>query len=403
MELTPFFILVFGILGLGPTVNPEKHSLHYIYTATSQPISRQGIHEFTAMGVLDGNVIDYFDSDAQKKVPRQKWMEKELDKSYWEKGTESRKSKQQWFKVNINILKTRYRQNDSDIHILQWMHGCDADIDHGEPTFLHGIDKYSYDGANFLAFNENQEIWDARDDAARETKTRWDKVQVLREYTMAYLQKECVTWLTRFLKYQNENEIPAKPDLYVFITGAKDPTNMVLKCMATGFTPTNTVLQIKLGGRVLTREDGLHSTDILPNGDGTFQKTESVEIPKSDNSDYYCELSHTPSSLRVVKFWDKKAPDNTTTILLAVGIPVVVVILIGGLLILVIKKFCIGKPKDTAVSISGSDKGLLKDKDKDSGSQDSGLSSQSSKSNEEKECEVKLCDPNSCEVDCEAP
>eukprot|EP00066_Takifugu_rubripes_P030685 XP_011619951.1 PREDICTED: major histocompatibility complex class I-related gene protein-like [Takifugu rubripes] len=113
MELTPFFILVFGILGLGPTVNPEKHSLHYIYTATSQPISRQGIHEFTAMGVLDGNVIDYFDSDAQKKVPRQKWMEKELDKSYWEKGTESRKSKQQWFKVNINILKTRYRQNDS--------------------------------------------------------------------------------------------------------------------------------------------------------------------------------------------------------------------------------------------------------------------------------------------------
>eukprot|EP00066_Takifugu_rubripes_P009905 XP_003977294.2 PREDICTED: H-2 class I histocompatibility antigen, alpha chain-like [Takifugu rubripes] len=285
------------------------------------------------------------------------------------------------------------------------MHGCDADIDHGEPTFLHGIEKYSYDGANFLAFNENQEIWDARDDAARETKTRWDKVQVLREYTMAYLQKECVTWLTRFLKYQNENEVPAKPDLYVFITGAKDPTNMVLKCMATGFTPTNTVLQIKLGGRVLTREDGLHSTDILPNGDGTFQKTEYVEIPKSDNSDYYCELSHTPSSLRVVKFWDKKAPDNTTTILLAVGIPVVVVILIGGLLILVIKKFCIGKPKDTAVSISGSDKVLLKDKDKgkDSGSQDSGLSSQSSKSNEEKECEVKLCDPNSCEVDFEEP
>uniref|UniRef100_H2SAD4 Ig-like domain-containing protein n=1 Tax=Takifugu rubripes TaxID=31033 RepID=H2SAD4_TAKRU len=313
-------------------------------------LHRQGIHEFTAMGVLDGNVIDYFDSDAQKKVPRQKWMEKELDKSYWEKGTESRKSKQQWFKVNINILKTRYRQNDSDIHILQWMHGCDADIDHGEPRFLHGIDKYSYDGANFLAFNENQEIWDARDDAARETKTRWDKVQVLREYTMAYLQKECVTWLKRFLDYQNKNEIPgidsaAKPDLYVFITGAKDPTNMVLKCMATGFTPTKTVLQIKLGGRVLTREDGVNSTDILPNGDGTFQKTESVEIPRSDNSDYYCELSHTPSSLpkKCCCVVDKKAPDDTTKILLAVGIPVVVVILIGGLLILVIKKFCIGK------------------------------------------------------------
>lgn len=65
------------------------------------------------MGVLDGNVIDYFDSDKQKKVPRQKWMEVNLDKSYWDKGTLSRKSKQLWFKVNLNILQKRYRQNDS--------------------------------------------------------------------------------------------------------------------------------------------------------------------------------------------------------------------------------------------------------------------------------------------------
>lgn len=85
------------------------------------------------------------------------------------------------------------------------MHGCDVDIHHDEMTFLQGIDMYSYDGANFLSFDENKEIWDARDDAARETKSRWDKVQVLREYTMAYLQKECVTWLTRFLNYQKKN------------------------------------------------------------------------------------------------------------------------------------------------------------------------------------------------------
>lgn len=65
------------------------------------------------MGVLDDNVIDYFDSDKQEKVPRQNWMGMNLDKSYWEKGTLSRKSKQQWFKVNLNILKKRYRQNDS--------------------------------------------------------------------------------------------------------------------------------------------------------------------------------------------------------------------------------------------------------------------------------------------------
>lgn len=91
----------------------EIHSLHYIYTAISKPVNRPGIHEFTAMGVLDDNVIDYFDSDTQTKVARQNWMEMELDKHYWDKGTQSRKSKHQWFKVNINILKNRFRQNDS--------------------------------------------------------------------------------------------------------------------------------------------------------------------------------------------------------------------------------------------------------------------------------------------------
>lgn len=98
---------------------------------------------------------------------------------------------------------------------------------------------------------------------------------------------------------------PAKPDLYLFATGAKVPTNMLLTCMATGFTPTNAVLQIKLGGRVLTSVDGVNSSDILPNGDGTFQITHTVEILRSDNSDYYCTLSHPPSNLHVEMFWGK--------------------------------------------------------------------------------------------------
>ncbi|MED6295515.1 hypothetical protein CHARACLAT_032643, partial [Characodon lateralis] len=72
-----------------------------------------GLHEFTAMGLLDNRMIDYFDSDNQEKVPKQDWMRKHLEKEYWEKGTQSRKSKQQWFKVNIDILMKRMRQNDT--------------------------------------------------------------------------------------------------------------------------------------------------------------------------------------------------------------------------------------------------------------------------------------------------
>ena len=62
-------------------------------------------------------MIDYFDSKNKEKVPKQTWMKEKLEAKYWEKGTQSRQSKQQWFEVNINILKDRMRQNDSgNIH-----------------------------------------------------------------------------------------------------------------------------------------------------------------------------------------------------------------------------------------------------------------------------------------------
>lgn len=95
----------------------------------------------------------------------------------------------------------------SDIHVLQWIHGCDIDTREttSEPKFLHGIDMYSYDGANFLSFDETNENWVAPSEAALQTKRKWDDLQVLKEYTKIYLKKECVNWLTTFLKYQKEN------------------------------------------------------------------------------------------------------------------------------------------------------------------------------------------------------
>lgn len=91
----------------------DIHSLRYIYTAFSKPVGLKGLHEFTAMGLLDNRMIDYFDSDHEVKVPRQDWMKERLPADYWEKGTQSRKSKQQWFRVNIEILKNRMNQNDT--------------------------------------------------------------------------------------------------------------------------------------------------------------------------------------------------------------------------------------------------------------------------------------------------
>uniref|UniRef100_A0A3B5BAP1 Major histocompatibility complex class I ZKA n=1 Tax=Stegastes partitus TaxID=144197 RepID=A0A3B5BAP1_9TELE len=82
MSVVPFSKLVYL----------KRHSLIYTYSALSKPVDLPGIHEFTAMGLLDDRPIDYYDSETKVKVPKQPWMKERLKQDYWDKGTQSRRS-----------------------------------------------------------------------------------------------------------------------------------------------------------------------------------------------------------------------------------------------------------------------------------------------------------------------
>ncbi|XP_041810633.1 RLA class I histocompatibility antigen, alpha chain 11/11-like [Chelmon rostratus] len=335
------FIAVCLLLGTVLTVNCEIHSLTYIYTALSKPVALPGIHEFTAMGLLDNKMIDYFDSTTNKKVPKQTWMAERLSLDYWEKGTQSRQSKQQWFKVNIDILMRRMRQNDTDVHVLQWMHGCVGEKQaDGKMKFLSGKDMYSYDGNSFLFFDDANSVWVAPANAARETKRKWDEVHVLKEYTKGYLENECIEWLSKFMEYGNKQLRKASPpEVYMFGHNAKVKTNVILTCLATGFCPQNIELWIKRDGRILTKEDGVHSSGVRPNEDDTYQRRDHVEILKSgQKSRYTCEVNHRASGLHVEKEWDWSVAEESVVPVPVIAGVVVVLVVAGVALILILMK-----------------------------------------------------------------
>ncbi|KAM4550838.1 H-2 class I histocompatibility antigen, Q10 alpha chain-like [Fundulus diaphanus] len=324
-------LAVVVLLGTGLMVNSERHSLTYIYTAFSKPVNLPGLHEFTAMGLLDHRMIDYYDSDHQTKVPKQDWMKEHLEPEYWEKGTQSRKSKQQWFKVNIDILMKRMHQPDNNTHILQWMHGCEGETQpDGSMKFVRGMDMYNYDGNDFLSFDDNNQVWVAPAPAAQETKRKWDEVTVLKEYTKGYLEKECMDWMSKFNGFGKEQlEKATPPKVHLFSRSSKTESNTILMCLATGFYPKEIELLIKRNGRILTREDGVMTTGVRPNNDDTFQRKDHVEILKSDASIYTCEVSHPASRMRVEMEWDRKdlKEGGSTNIIIGAAA--------GGLIVLV--------------------------------------------------------------------
>ncbi|XP_026011586.1 uncharacterized protein LOC113014344 isoform X2 [Astatotilapia calliptera] len=298
-------VVVLVLAGTGLRVDGETHSLHYIYTALSKPVGLPGIHQFTAMGLLDGRMIDYFDSENQAKVPRQEWMRERLPADYWDKGTQSRKSKQQWFKVNIGILMERMRQNDSDLHVLQWMHGCEGETQpDGTLRFVRGVDMYAYDGNDFLSFDDKNGVWVAPIPEAEATKRKWDGVQVLKEYTKGYLENECIDWLSKFLNYeQQQPRNTSPPEVSLYAKTSRVDADVVLTCLATGFYPADVVLRMKKNESVLTADDGLISSGVLPNEDHTFQRRDRVEVLRSDLSAFSCEVVHEASAVSVTRVW----------------------------------------------------------------------------------------------------
>ncbi|XP_063069074.1 class I histocompatibility antigen, F10 alpha chain-like [Engraulis encrasicolus] len=293
VTLSLFTISTF-LLACLADVGPERHSLYYVYTALSQAVNAPGIFEFTAMGLLDDRKIDYYNSKQKVKIPQQDWMKAKLPADYWEKGTQSRKSKEQWFKVNVNILMERMRQNTSDIHSLMWRHGCEADkMADGSLQFVKGVDEYSYDGSDFLSFDDDTMQWVAPVNAAQQTKQKWDDVPILNQYTKGYLEKECVEWLDKFQKYGENDLVESqkyrRPNVYLFAKNGRPHGRYLLTCLATGFYPKD--IKISILKNDWPEKEG-HQDDVLPNGDGTHQIRVTFLAEKVEINMYRCKVEH---------------------------------------------------------------------------------------------------------------
>ncbi|XP_066523605.1 major histocompatibility complex class I-related gene protein-like isoform X2 [Hoplias malabaricus] len=317
----------------------DKHSLFYIYTALSKSVHLPGIYDFTAMGLLDDREIDYYNSKDQVKIPKQDWMRENMQPDYWEKGTQSRKSKEQWFKVSMDILMQRMRHSQTDLHVLQWRVGCEIDDTNGEITYLSGIYEYSYDGSEFLSFDDENMRWVAPVPAAEPTKRKWDDVAILNQYTKGYLEKECVDWLSKFMEYVKESlRTHTPPDVRVFAKKSlSDPKKLTLTCLVTGFYPKDMRLSVRKFHNPLP-DHLLTSSGVRPNGDGTYQLRKSVDVQEEDKAGYDCYVNHVTLKETIIKQWDG---DSFGGLVVIIGAVVGVLLVLGaavGLIIFLKKK-----------------------------------------------------------------
>ncbi|XP_053509791.1 BOLA class I histocompatibility antigen, alpha chain BL3-6-like [Ictalurus furcatus] len=298
------------------------HSLQYYYTAVTPGIN---FPEFTLLSLMDGEQIEYYDSNIKKDIPKSEWIKRMYDEDpdYYNRNTQGAQGAQEGFRVNVETLMKRFNQTKG-VHTVQVMYGCERDDDGTTRGYL----QHGYDGEDFISLDLKTLTWIAPTPQALITKNKWDATGAEANYAKNYLENTCIEWLQKYVGYGRETlERKVPPTASVFQEEAASPE---VVCHATGFFPKTVMITWQKDGEDVHEDVELRET--LPNQDGSFQKRSILTVSAEDlqKHTYTCVIQHSSLEKEIVLH------DEDIRILKPGGAPIGIIVgVVAVLLVLV--------------------------------------------------------------------
>nr|AVI05010.1 MHC class I antigen [Ctenophorus decresii] len=308
-----------------PALGSSSHSVHYFSTAMSEP--NQGFTKYIAVGYVDSQLFNHYDSITRRVQPRAPWMEKmveEEDPEYWERNTEVEQDNEHRFRRNLAILKDRYNHSGG-FHSLQRMYGCELRVDGSKRLYR----QEAYDGRDFIALDTETLTWTAAIPKAQITKEKWEKDPAIAQRWKAYLEGECLEELQRFLDYGRESLLRREPPVgkvtRMFLSEGRE----MLVCQAHGFYPKEIEATWRKGGEIMEQDTFRRS--VAPNSDGTYHAWLSIEINPKDRDLYRCHIDHAGLTEPLVLAWEAPSGHVGAIVGIVLGVLVALLLMAAGI------------------------------------------------------------------------
>ncbi|XP_052446436.1 major histocompatibility complex class I-related gene protein-like [Carassius gibelio] len=274
----------------------QFHTFTTLYTEIN---GIAGIPASFAVATLDGRQIDYYDSEMKKLIPRQDWMKEFMSGDRFKEYAEIRERVQQTNKINITVLMQQFNQTRG-VHTYQRMYGCEWDDQTGASQ---GFDQYGYDGEDYVALDVKALRYITPVPQGVITTEKWNNDTAQLELFRQYYQRDCVPWLKHFLTLRKVDLETRAPVVSLL---QRHPSSPVV-CHATGFYPPGLTITWLKNGQ--DHDEDVDVGELLPNEDGTFQKTSTLSITPEvwEKNQFDCMVEHEGKTFRKTADEIKKA------------------------------------------------------------------------------------------------
>uniref|UniRef100_A0A8C0Z6N0 Ig-like domain-containing protein n=1 Tax=Canis lupus familiaris TaxID=9615 RepID=A0A8C0Z6N0_CANLF len=109
-----------------------------------------------------------------------------------------------------------------------------------------------------------------------------------------------------------------------------------LRCQALSFYPQNITMKWLKDRQPLDAED-VEPKDVLPNGDGTYQRWVALAVAPGEEQRYTCQVEHPGLDQPLTASWE--APMSGTLVVgISSGIAVCIIVLFTGILFRILRK-----------------------------------------------------------------
>ncbi|NP_001373773.1 major histocompatibility complex class I UMA isoform 2 precursor [Danio rerio] len=320
MSIMKFIIFFFNL----PFVYSELHTFVVTYTA-------MGNQTFFAAATLDGQQIGHYDKNTKTLVPKQDWNEQIKSKTPWKVDTLI-ETVQRTYNNNMHDLIEQFPQSNG-AHTYQGRHGCSWE----DKTNYHDeFHDYAYDGDDFITLDVKKIKYRASVSKAKYIVKKWNNDREQNKTLKEYYKLGCIYWLIEFLVFTKNAFGGTAPKMFLL---QKSP-NSDVKCHVTGFYSNNIVILWMKNGQEVSNSALLKSGEILPNEDGTFQRTVTLRVSLQywRKEQYTCVVRYMEKTIRR-NLTEEEIKSNYSEMSItaysstSILVPIIVVVLVVSLIL----------------------------------------------------------------------